>query len=122
MTDHGLTVDENRIYDGTYWYNSGDDMVHELLKNRENLPDAIVCANDCMAIGIASLLSANGIRIPEDIAVVGYDSTEDGRKSPVPLTSAVIPAYECGEYTAELIDAIIMVIRSLNFMSAPSHL
>lgn len=107
MTDHGLTVDENRIYDGTYWYNSGDDMVHELLKNRENLPDAIVCANDCMAIGIASLLSANGIRIPEDIAVVGYDSTEDGRKSPVPLTSAVIPAYECGEYTAELIDAII---------------
>lgn len=105
MKEHGLTVTDDMIYYGTYWYDSGDYMVDELARDREHLPDAIVCANDCMAIGVCTAFERYGIHVPEDIAVVGYDSIEDGRNSPVPITSADIPAYDCGQYCMDYIHA-----------------
>lgn len=107
MKAHGLPVSENKIFYGTYWYDSGDVMVDELMKNPEHLPDAIACANDCMAIGVSAALAKYDIRIPQDIAIIGYDSIEDGRISPIPLTSANIPAKECGDYAARFIDAAL---------------
>ena len=100
MKAHDLPVIEKQIFYGDYWYTSGEPMVEALLQDREHLPDAIACANDCMAIGVCDALTKNGIKIPEDIAVIGYDSIEDGRLSPVPLTSAEIPARQCGTYAA----------------------
>ena len=70
MKAHGLNVTDDMIYYGTYWYDSGDYMVDELVKDMENLPEAIVCANDCMAIGVCTAFDKHGIRVPEDIAVV----------------------------------------------------
>lgn len=105
MKAHNLPVTDDMIYYGTYWYDSGDYMVDELVKDKEHLPDAIVCANDCMAIGVCTAFDRYGIRVPEDIAVVGYDSIEDGRNSPVPITSADIPADDCGHYCMKYIDA-----------------
>lgn len=105
MKSHGLPVSEDKIFYGDYWYDSGAAMADELMKDPSHLPDAIACANDCMAIGVSSALAKHGIEIPEDIAIIGYDSIEDGRMSPVPLTSADIPARECGDYAARFIDA-----------------
>jgi diguanylate cyclase (GGDEF)-like protein len=49
-----------------------------------------------MAIGVANALAEHDINIPEDIAVVGYDCSIEGRKKAIPLTSADIPAANCG--------------------------
>lgn len=100
MEEYDLPVREERIFYGDYWYSSGEAMVEKLLKNKEDLPEAIACANDCMAIGVAKELVKNGYNIPKDIAVIGYDSIEEGKYSPVPITSAPIPAKECGTHTA----------------------
>ncbi len=107
MKAHGLPVSEDKIFYGTYWYDSGDEMVNTLMRDPEHLPDAIACANDCMAIGVSSAFAKYGIHVPEDIAIIGYDSIEDGRTSPVPLTSADIPAKEVGVYAAQWINAAI---------------
>ena len=107
MTEHGLTLKENRIFYGDYWYSSGETMVEKLIQTNAEMPRAIACANDCMAIGVAKALEVNGYRIPEDVAVVGYDSIEAGRTSPKPLTSAPIPALECGNHAAIGIKAMM---------------
>ncbi len=107
LTAHGIPIDESRIFYGDYWYTSGNLMVKELLADGRHLPDAIACANDCMAIGVCSALTRHGIRVPEDIAVIGYDSMDEGQRSPVPITSAIIPAKECGTYCANWLDASI---------------
>ena len=96
MKIHGLKIREDRIRHGNYWYDSGHAFVDDLVKNKDDMPQAIACANDPMAIGVAARLSSYGYKIPDDIAVIGYDSTIEGRTSPVPLTSADIPAASCG--------------------------
>ncbi|MCR4556277.1 MAG: EAL domain-containing protein [Saccharofermentans sp.] len=101
MTEHGLTVGRDRVFYGDFWYTSGESLGDRLVKKGGNLPQAIACANDCMAIGLAKALEAGGIRIPEDIAVVGYDSNEEGRYSPKPVTSLKLPAKSMGSYTAD---------------------
>lgn len=101
MKEYDLPIKDNRIFYGDFWYSSGESMVEKLLKDREHLPEAIACANDCMAIGVAKALTENGIRVPEDIAVVGYDSVEEGRTSPKPITSVPIPAKAFGAYAVQ---------------------
>ncbi len=98
MAAAGLEVSEGRIFYGDFWYLSGEVFAEELLSEGKKLPDAVACANDQMAIGLCKAFSERGIKVPDDIAVVGYDSTYEGRTSPCPLTSALIPAGEFGEY------------------------
>ena len=98
MQNHGLDVEERMILSGDFWYQSGELCAEQILSHGQPLPDAIACANDQMAIGVCKALTEHGIRVPEDIAVVGYDSSLEGQTSPRSLTSALIPAEEFGEY------------------------
>jgi LacI family transcriptional regulator len=66
-------------------------------------PDAIFCANDIAALTVVRALLQRGIRVPDDIAVVGYDDVAYASLSPVPLTSIRQPAYEVGRMAAELL-------------------
>lgn len=105
MKEHGYIVDENDIYYGNYWYDCAEPILEEILQKGK--PDAIACANDYMAVGIADGLSKRGYRVPEDIAVIGYDSVPAGKYAPSPLTSAEIPAKECGHQAAVAIHTMI---------------
>ncbi len=98
MHDHGLEVNEDRIVHGDFWYQSGEMCAEQYISKQHSLPEAVVCANDQMAIGLCKALSERGIRIPEDVAVAGYDTTYEGQTSPKSLTSTLIPADEMGEY------------------------
>ncbi len=97
MKSHGLAIREDRIFHGNYWYDTGDVFAKKLLENKDDMPEAIMCANEYMAIGLASALSKAGYNIPSDIALAAYDATDEGQTSPVPITSAEIPADNCGK-------------------------
>jgi LacI family transcriptional regulator len=66
-----------------------------------SLPDAIVCANDQMAIGVLRTLSAHSIRVPDDIAVVGFDDIYHATLSDPPLTTVRQPTRGIGERACE---------------------
>ncbi|MBR4759143.1 MAG: EAL domain-containing protein [Lachnospiraceae bacterium] len=103
MEDHYLPIGDNRIFYGDFWYTSGASCAEKLLRDKAGLPKAVMCANDCMAIGLADELTKNGIRIPEDIAVVGYGTSAEGQNSPKSLTSVYIPAKEYGVFSVQSI-------------------
>ena len=96
MKAHGLQVRNDRIWHGNFWFDSGKEYARHLLANPNDFPEAVMCANDYMAIGFAAEITAHGYKIPEHIALAGYDSNIEGRTAPTPLTSADIPAAHCG--------------------------
>jgi LacI family transcriptional regulator len=62
----------------------------------EDRPDAVFAANDMVAIGVLTQLMRHGIRVPEDIALVGFDDVDQAHQGVVPLTSVRQPGYAIG--------------------------
>ncbi|AXG82056.1 LacI family DNA-binding transcriptional regulator [Streptomyces paludis] len=66
-------------------------------------PTAVFCANDLLALGVLQTLYHAGVRVPEDIALVGYDDIEFAAAAAVPLTSVRQPARRLGGAAADLL-------------------
>jgi len=102
------SIDRNIRWEapGNFEEDSGFEAARALLKLRSR-PTAIFAANDSMAIGALSALREAGVRVPEDIAVAGFDDIPIARHVNPPLTSVHVPIAELGERaTAKLIDAL----------------
>jgi LacI family transcriptional regulator, galactose operon repressor len=86
---------------GRFTVHSGQEAAERLLADTRAvgrpLPDAIVCANDQMAIGVVRTLTARGIRIPEEVAVVGFDDIFPASLTEPPLTTVHQPMRKIGE-------------------------
>ncbi|MEV6376296.1 LacI family DNA-binding transcriptional regulator [Micromonospora musae] len=66
-------------------------------------PTAVFCANDLLALGVLQELTARGLRVPADIAIVGYDDIEFAAAAAVPLSSVRQPREQLGRTAAELL-------------------
>jgi LacI family transcriptional regulator len=66
-------------------------------------PTAVFCANDLIALGVLQTLHAAGVRVPDDLALVGYDDIEFAAAAAVPLTSVRQPAFLMGRRAARLL-------------------
>ena len=86
MLEHGLPEDGVGMFEGDFWYGKGAQAAEYFLSLPER-PEAIVCANDYMAIVLAKELTRRGIRVPEDIAISGYDGTLEGQEGLPRLTT-----------------------------------
>ncbi len=90
MAEHGLEVDERGIGYGDFWdhptYEAMDKWVNDDMLPK---PDAIVCANDSMAIAVCLKLSEYGYKVPDDIIVTGHDGIEAEKCHSPRLTTAI---------------------------------
>ena len=66
-------------------------------------PTAIFCANDLLALGVMRILSANKVKVPDQISVLGYDNIEFAASAGIPLSSIAQPAYQMGVTAANLL-------------------
>ena len=66
-------------------------------------PDAIFAANDMLALGVMTVFERAGLRIPEAIAIIGYDDVEFAGQAVVPLTTIRQPAYDMGRRAAAML-------------------
>lgn len=87
---------------GDFSEESGAKAMVELLDRAPDL-DAVFAASDPMAFGAIRVLKAAGRRIPEDVAVIGFDGSPGGRHSDPPLTSVFQPAEEMGREMTRLL-------------------
>jgi LacI family transcriptional regulator len=70
-------------------------------------PTAVFCANDLIALGVLQSVTREGLRIPDDLAIVGYDDIDYAAAAAVPLTSVRQPRQQLGHAAAELLFAEI---------------
>lgn len=108
MAAHGLEVDEDGIGYGNFW----DQPTYEVVERWINdpvlpKPDAIICANDSMAIAACLKLSEFGYKVPDDIIVTGHDGIEAERYHSPRLTTAIINIEGAGNRAVDLLDEIL---------------
>ena len=66
-------------------------------------PTALFASSDLVAIGVLQVLLRHGVRVPHDLALVGYDDIEFARQVAIPLTTVRQPSYEMGRTAAEML-------------------
>jgi LacI family transcriptional regulator len=104
----GLDPARIRYQAGDYSVASGEQAAEAHLQTPDGPPcDAVFAANDRMAIGAMRALKRHGLRIPEQVEVVGFDDVEPGRLVEPPLSTVAQPAFEMGRKSAELLLALI---------------
>jgi LacI family transcriptional regulator len=67
------------------------------------MPTAVFCASDSLALAVAGSLSRLGVRVPDDIAIVGYNNIDQTELAPVPITTVALPQYEIGRTAAQML-------------------
>ncbi|MBE6842531.1 MAG: helix-turn-helix domain-containing protein [Ruminococcus sp.] len=96
MTEHGLYFDESYYSYGTFWVDSAINYAQKIISEKLPRPEAIVCGNDVTAIALIKTLMSAGIRVPEDIAVTGYDGYLFAANIDVTLTTYNRNHYQLG--------------------------
>lgn len=102
LNDAGIAVDPQYVGQGDFTLEGGKRAAGELIA-KGNLPDALVVANDLMAIGAILTLQEAGYRVPEDVAVVGFDDIPEAQIVRPALTTIVHDAADIGVKLAELL-------------------
>jgi len=92
---------------GDYSAAGGARVVSALLSQGVELPRAIVCANDQTALGVMHVLGRHGLRVPDDVAVTGFDDLAFARHLRPPLTTVRQPIREMGAAAFELLHTAI---------------
>lgn len=102
LASNDMSFDPELVYFGNWEPPSGYEGTQHFL-SLPTPPDAIFCANDLMAIGCYEALKEASLRIPHDIAVIGFDNRETAQFMRPPLTTLILPQYEMGMVAAELL-------------------
>ena len=96
MKKHGLYFDKSYVFYGDFWKNSAEELAHKILNGTVERPQAVVCGNDISAAVLVKELINGGLKVPEDIAVTGYDASVAGYQSSPAITSYSRPNYQLG--------------------------
>ena len=99
-------VYEQYIFEGEFSNESGYTMMIDMI-NQGDLPSAIFCASDPIAIGALRALQERNINVPEDISLVGFDDIKAASFTTPPLTTVFTPADLMGEYGASIVYNIL---------------
>ncbi|MGP4100896.1 LacI family DNA-binding transcriptional regulator [Nonomuraea sp. KM90] len=102
MRGVGLEPENLRVYEATTMTaRAGEKAAADLIAH--GLPEAVFCANDLLALGVLRALLRSGVRVPEDVVLMGYDDIDFAAASTVSLSSMRQPTYQLGRIATELL-------------------
>lgn len=88
IEENGIEFKEDMVSYGLFWAEPTRQVMEDLVR-RETMPEAIICANDIMAINVCAVLEKYGYKIPEDIKVTGFDGIDEIYFLKSQITSAI---------------------------------
>lgn len=101
LEEAGIAYDPDLVVEADYSRTGGARAAEERIAPIVGRLDAVFAANDRMAIGLVQVLKARGVAVGRDLAVVGYDDSDDARLCDPPLSTVRVPLYEMGRAAAE---------------------
>ena len=101
-----LRLAPEKIIERSYSVKQGRDAIRQLLRMDE-LPTAVLCGNDILAMGAVAECQASGIRIPDEISIADFDDLDMNSQIKPALNTVYVPSAEMGENAAEYLVAKI---------------
>ncbi len=114
LKEHGIEVGYERIHYGDFWDVPAKREMRAILESGRKLPSAYICANDIMAAAVCDVLSEEGIRVPEDVIVTGFDGVWRGT-SHDPVIST------CKPDLSHVIQQIVEEIETGKMLNGPEE-
>ena len=102
MANPGLPVDPALVVDGGFGFDAGVELAGRLLAS-DDPPTAIFAVTDVCAFGVVQAARAHGVRVPEDLSVVGFDDTYVARWITPALTTVRTPLQDMGRFALEML-------------------
>jgi LacI family repressor for deo operon, udp, cdd, tsx, nupC, and nupG len=116
-----LPFDESLVQRGDFTILSGQKAMNVLLQEKQ-LPSAVFAANDEMAIGAIQALKSAGLKVPEDVSVVGFDDQEVAEVYDPALSTVHIPRFDAGYQAMMMLGNIISQQRSMKSFTLNTRL
>lgn len=102
IEENGFTFDESMVSYGDFWAKPTIKAMQKLI-DRNEVPDAVICANDVMAINVIATLKRNGYDVPNDVIVTGFDGIEEIHLTEPKITSSICDYAKLADKVIELI-------------------
>ncbi len=107
LKKHDMPYDPKHVYEGHFLEFDGEPAVSYFLEEFDSLPDAIICGNDEMALGVIRAIESRGHSVPEDCIVTGYDNSYKSKHYFPGVTTVGRPLRKTGYAAAETIYKLI---------------
>lgn len=111
LSEAGLAAEQGLFANGDFDFHAGRRLTRELLA-MDRLPDAVFCGSDTVAAGCVREIIDAGLRVPDDVAVAGFDDSIQAEMCVPELTTIRQPAYDLGRVAFEAL---------LERMTGPAH-
>ena len=113
----GITVDPHYIARGNFTYEAGANALEQLLALPQP-PTAIFCHSDIMALGALSYAKRQGLKVPDDLSIIGFDNISLAEFCDPPLTTVAQPRFDIGR------EAMLLLLNQLSgqFVDSGSRL
>lgn len=121
LGEAGIPVREEWIINEGLSFRAGQRAAERLLSCSE-LPDAVFAFSDSLAIGAISEFARRGLRVPEDISVMGFDDTAIAEMYLPPLTTVAQPQYEMGWKAMELLVKRMQGVDAMGNLTVPHNI
>jgi LacI family transcriptional regulator len=102
LAEAGIPFDPELVREGAYWAKPATAAAQELL-DRPDRPTAIFAANDLSALGVLEVARELGIRVPEELSVVGFDDIPESALAEPQLTTVAQPLHDMGERALRMV-------------------
>lgn len=110
---NGITVESSYITRGDFTYEAGAQALTQLMAQPKP-PTAVFCHSDVMAIGVLSQAKKMGLRVPQDLSIVGFDDLKLAQYCDPPLTTVAQPRFQIGQ------QAMLLLLEQLNGQTVAS--
>ena len=121
IEENGIKYDDSMLSYGDFWSAPSRAATRKLLE-RDELPDAIICANDIMAINVCDVLQSEGIKTPEQVIVSGFDGIDEAFLSTPGITTAICDSHSLADSVLECVMEILSGARNVRKWIKPKFI
>lgn len=122
VINHGLCEEECISLYGGHWTDCAEKLARDIASGDVEIPEAVVCITDIVAFALIKALFRQGIRVPEDVRVCGYNAHPCAFNSLISVTTFPVRAKECGAKAMNRLHELITGKKETMKMRPPSSL